>query len=134
MLGECPHVVKREHRIEIAQNGARFRCECGFTAAARPQVNLALARRNISIREIDRRLCGFAECVVNRIAGHADDREASRARLYAAADRIRTIQVAPDKLLIDDGLRGRRLISHLGKIVSFKEWDGLDAIGFATGA
>jgi len=47
-----------------------------------------------------------------------------RAGLYAAADGIRAIQVTADKLLIDDGLCGRRLISHLGKVVSLKERDG----------
>src|SRR5438445_132354 len=89
-----------------------------------PQVILALDRWKIPVREIDRWLRGLAECVVDRIARHADDREASRARLYATANRIRAIQVTADKLLIDDGLCGRRPIPHLGKVVSLQERDG----------
>src|SRR5260370_31493188 len=76
------------------------------------------------VRKIDCRLGGLAECIVDRIVGHTDDREAPRARLYAAADGVRAIQVAADKLLIHDGLCGRRLISHVGKVVSLEERDG----------
>jgi len=42
VLGECSHVVKREHGIKFAENGASFRGERGFIAAARLQVNFAL--------------------------------------------------------------------------------------------
>ena len=65
MLGKSSHVVKREHRIEIAENGPRFGGQCGFAAAAHPQVDLALNRWNIPVREIDSRLWGLAERVVD---------------------------------------------------------------------
>ncbi len=86
-------------------------------------MNLASHVWKIPVREIDRRLRGLAECLVDRIARHADDREAPRARLYAAADRIRPIQVTANKLLIDDSLCGRHLISHVGKVIAFHERD-----------
>ena len=42
VLGKCSHVVKREHGIEIAENGTRLGGQSGFIAAARPQMNFAL--------------------------------------------------------------------------------------------
>jgi len=109
VLGEGSHVVQREHGIKIAQNGSRFRGECGFIAAARPQVNLPLILWTIAIGEIHGGLRWLAESVEDGIARHADDGKSLRARLKAAAEGIRGIQVAADKLLIDDGLGGARL-------------------------
>src|SRR5258707_9565074 len=50
VLGECPHVVKREHRIEIAQNGTRFRGECrsARSRSDRKSTRLNSSHANIS--------------------------------------------------------------------------------------
>jgi len=64
---------------------------------------------------------GSPSVVVDGIAGTPTMVKVPARALQLAADGIRAIQETTDKLFIDDGLWGRRLVSHFGKVVSFKK-------------